>query len=446
MDGYKIVFLLAFIIAGRFPVLFAQEVTFADTHIQRCVNEISADSIEASVMKLVSFQTRHNLSASDNPEQGIGAAARWLEARVASWIPASEGRLSVQKVFYTVGGPGSRLEREVTLCNVVATLEGTAGMEYSEGIANGSGEIVLLAHYDSRAKDGNDSTSFAPGANDNGSGVACLLEIVRILSANPLPVTVRCMFLSGEEHGLLGAAEMAKEAGDNNRNIIAVINNDMIGNTEASQTGHRDNSTVRVFSAEGPSRELARYIKEIGEQYTDHMTVRLIFRNDRYGRGGDHTPFLRAGYPSVRISEYHENYDRTHQIVEERDGIKYGDVPEGVDFSYVRKNASVNLASVMNLAKAPLAPVNLTMNDRELNNFTVLKWEYPTGAVASSSGAAASPAGYYVLLRETDSPVWQKRIFVTQTQITIPYSKDNYIFGVQSVDSRGHVSLPCTIE
>lgn len=435
----RFILLSAFIFAGRFPVLFAQEVSLADTHIQRCVNEISADSIEASVRTLVSFQTRHNLSTSDSPEQGIGAAARWLEKKVESWIPASEGRLSVQKVFYMPGGSGSRLEREVRLCNVVATLEGTAGMAYSEGIANGSEEIVLLAHYDSRVKEDNDSTSFAPGANDNGSGVSCLLEIVRILSVNPLPVTVRCMFLSGEEHGLLGAAEMAKEAGENNRNIIAVINNDMIGNTEASQTGHRDNSTVRVFSTEGPSRELARYIKEIGERYVDHIKVRMIFRNDRYGRGGDHTPFLRAGYPSVRISEYYENYDRTHQLVVEKDGIKYGDMPEGVDFGYIRKNTSVNLASVMSLAKAPMAPVNLTMNDRELNNYTVLKWEYPAGAVTS-------PAGYYLLLRETDSPVWQKKIFVTQTQITVPYSKDNYIFGVQSIDVRGHTSLPCTME
>ncbi len=413
-------FVIILLLTGFFLPAAAQP----DPDITESISMISADSIESYILNLVGFETRHNLSTQQNPDKGIGAACEWLYTKASSYIPASEGRLTVEKIPYTVGGPGTRLEREVQLTNVMAVLHGT-----------GSHEIVLLAHYDSRVNDNNDSVSFAPGANDNGSGVACLLESLRILSGKPLPATVRFLFLSGEEHGLLGAAAMAKKARSEGWNIRGVINYDMIGNTQASDTGQKDNTLTRVFSEEGPSRHLARYIMETAAMYVDNLTVRMIFRNDRFGRGGDHTPFLMAGYPAVRISEYYENYDRTHQLVRSENGIAYGDMPSGVDVEYVRKNTAVNLAAAMNLAKAPGAPENLKMNTRDLSNFSELTWDH--------SKDSTSIAGYYVLLRQTDQPAWEKEIFVTENRARIPYSKDNYFFGVCAVGTEGHRSLVC---
>ncbi|NLA15324.1 MAG: M20/M25/M40 family metallo-hydrolase [Bacteroidales bacterium] len=391
------------------------------------VSRISSDSIEAYVHTLTDFHTRHNLSTQTDPQTGIGAAARWLYRKVSEWIPASDGRLSVENVVYTAGGPGTRLSRQVELTNVMAVLKGT-----------GTQEIWLLAHYDSRVNDNNDSTSFAPGSNDNGSGVACLLESLRVMVDIPMHTTVRFLFLSGEEHGLLGAAAMADIAEKEGWNVTAVINYDMIGNTESCGTGHRDNSGNRVFSPDGLPRELARYMKEIGELYVENLEVHLIFRTDRYGRGGDHLPFLTKGYTAVRVSEYHENYNRTHQLVREEYGISYGDLPSGVDFEYVRKTTAMNVAVVMSLANAPAAPKRVQMNTRSLSNYTELQWDIPPETIPV--------AGYYVHLRKTDQPLWQKKIFVTDNAITLPYSKDNYFFGVSTVGHKGHTSLVCPVD
>lgn len=398
-----------------------------DKNIHHTISQIASDSIESYIHTLVGFHTRHNLSTQTDPNKGIGAAARWLHGKISGWIPLSDGRLSVENVTYKAGGPGTRLERQVELTNVMAVLKGT-----------GSREILVLAHYDSRVNDNNDSTSFAPGANDNGSGVACMLESIRVMLGTPMDATIKFLFLSGEEHGLLGAAAMAEKAWEENWNVVAIVNYDMIGNTESSGTGHRDNSGNRVFSAEGMSRELARYIKETGETYVDNLTVHLVFRTDRYGRGGDHLPFLSKGYTAVRVSEYHENYDRTHQTVRIEEGIHYGDLPTGVDVEYVRKSTAMNVAAVMNLAKAPGLPTRVRMNARELSNYTRLTWDAPEDG--------PSVAGYYVLLRKTDQPVWQKKVYVEDNNITLPYSKDNYFFGVCAVGSEGHRGLVRPVE
>ncbi len=393
-----------------------------DLQIMRCVRDVSKDSIASYIVNLTDFHTRHNLSSHTHPDKGIGAASRWLQQKIAGWIPLSGGRLSVENIHYTAGGTGNRLDRQVELTNVMAVLRGS-----------GSQEILLLAHYDSRVNDNSDSTSFAPGANDNGSGVACLLESIRVMAPVPLQATVRFLFLSGEEHGLLGAACMADMARSQGWNVIAVINFDMIGNTQASETGHRNNTKTRVFSVEGPSRELARYIAQTATTYVDNMNVALIYRNDRYGRGGDHTPFLKAGYSAVRICEFHENYDRTHQQVREDNGILFGDLPSGVDHEYVRKNTGVGIAAVMSLAKAPAAPARVQMNTRSLGNYTELEWE--------PSHEPGLVKGYYVMIRETDQPRWQKKIFTEETHLRIPYSKDNYFFGICAVGPEGHQSL-----
>jgi hypothetical protein len=229
----------------------------------------------------------------------------------------------------------------------------------------------------------------------------------------------------------------------------------MIGNSISSETLLNDNMRVRVFSEgvpayetdrmaalrkytsgenDGKARQLARYIKEVGERYVDQLTVTLIFRNDRFGRGGDHSPFCEQGFTAVRICEFNENYDRTHKIPAIVDGVQEGDLPEYVDYEYVRKNAGVNLATIANLALAPHQPVNCGIVTGGLTNKTTLRWEAPA--------SGSKPSGYYILMRETWQPLWEKKIFVTTTEVTLPYSKDNYFFAIQSVDAAGHESLP----
>jgi Zn-dependent M28 family amino/carboxypeptidase len=262
------------------------------------------------------------------------------------------------------------------------------------------------------------------------------------------------MAVSGEEHGLYGARHMAAKAKDEEWNIIAMLNNDMIGNSGSSETLLNDNMRVRVFSEgvpafengemaarrkatsgenDGRARQLARYIKETGERYVDQLNVTLVFRNDRFGRGGDHSPFCQQGYPAVRICEFNENYDRTHKIPAIVNGIQEGDLPEYVDYDYVRKNAGVNLATLANLAIAPFEPVSCVIVTGGLANNTTLRWETPV--------KGTKPAGYYVLIRETYQPLWERKIFVEGNEITLPYSKDNYFFGIQSVDAAGHESI-----
>ncbi len=424
----------------------SQVIVNRDPVIKKMVDEISRDNLESHVRKLVGFHTRHNMSEQDNPERGIGAAWDWIKAEMEKNVPASGGRLSVRFEEYRAGGAGQRINEEITLKNVIATLRGVDPED--------DRIIVVSAHLDSRAEADLDFTSFAPGANDDGSGIAALLEMIRIMAPHRFNATIVFMALSGEEHGLYGARHMAAKARDENWNIIAMLNNDMIGNSGSSETMLNDNMKVRVFSEgvpayeteqmaalrrytsgenDGRARQLARYIKEVGERYVDQINVTLVFRNDRFGRGGDHTPFSQQGFPAVRICEFNENYDRTHKIPAVVNGIQQGDLPEYVDYEYVRKNTGINLATVANLALAPFEPRNCGIVTTGLTNTTTLRWEAPSRGV--------KPAGYFVLLRETFQPLWEKKIFVTGTEITLPYSKDNYFFAVQSVDASGHESI-----
>jgi len=438
---------LAIVMILGIKVTQAQEIIKRDPMISNMVEEISRNNIEAYIQKLVSFHTRHNLSVQDDPEIGIGAAWNWVKNEMEKYIPGSGDRLSVEFVNYTVGGEGQRIDKETELRNVIATLKGTDPAD--------DRVLLISAHLDSRVEDNYDSTTFAPGANDDGSGVAAILELVRIMSTHEFPATIRFMILTGEEHGLYGASAMADIASEENWNIVAMLNNDMIGNSGSSGTLLNDNMRVRVFSEgvpayeteqmarirsytaaenDGKARQLARYIKEVGERYVDQLDVILVYRNDRFGRGGDHTPFCRKGFTAVRICEFNENYHRTHTTPGEKDGIMYGDLPEGVDYEYVRKNAGINLSTLANLALSPQQPVNAGIVVSGLSNSTTLRWQKPENG--------KKPSGYYILMRETYQSVWQKKIFVTDTEVTIPYSKDNYFFAIQSVDAEGHESLP----
>ena len=425
----------------------AQTIINRDPEIKKMVDEISAANLEKHVRKLVSFHTRHNLSSQNDPVKGIGASWNWIRTEMEKSIPSSDKRLSVKLVDYTAGGPEERIPKSINLKNVVATLKGTDPTD--------DRIIIISAHLDTRATLPNDSTSFAPGANDDGSGVAAILELVRIMSSRKFSATIVFMAVSGEEHGLYGSKKMALKAKEEKWNIIAMLNNDMIGNSGSSETLLNDNMRVRVFSEGVPayetqqmadlrrytsgendsrSRQLARYIKEIGERYVEQLDVTLIYRNDRFGRGGDHTPFAEAGFPAVRICEFNENYDRTHKVPAIVNFISEGDLPENVDFEYVRKNSGVNLASIANLALAPYEPENCGIVVTGLTNKTTLRWDAPS--------KGERPAGYYLLMRETSQPLWEKKILVTGNEVTVPYSKDNYFFGIQSVDREGHESLP----
>jgi hypothetical protein len=440
----KIFFLL--ILVASISSSWAQTIINQDPEIKKMVDEISKDKIEQNVRKLVSFHTRHNLSEQNDPSKGIGAAWNWIKSEMEKSIPSSGGRLEVKFEEYTVGGEGQRIQKELKLKNVVATLRGTDPAD--------DRILIVSAHLDSRAASDTDFTSYAPGADDDGSGVAAILEMVRIMSGRKFPASIVFMAVSGEEHGLYGSKYMAAKAKQENWNIIAMLNNDMIGNSGSSETLLNDNMKLRVFSEGIPAfetgqmtaarkytsgendskaRQLARYIKETGERYVDQLIVTLIFRNDRFGRGGDHTPFCQAGFTAVRICEYNENYDRTHKIPAVVNGIQEGDLPEYVDYEYVRKNAGVNLATLANLASAPNDPLNCGIVVAGLTNKTTLRWETPQKGV--------KPDGYYILVRETFQPLWEKKIFVKGNEVTLPYSKDNYFFGIQAVDAAGHESI-----
>ena len=421
----------------------ASFVTKADPLIAEAVSQVSPDSIRTYIEELVAFHTRHTLSAQNDPRKGIGAAVNYLVAHCEAWARQAEGVRPapvVEVVRYPVGGNGGRYDRVTTVPEVMVTIPGTKAER----------EILLSAHIDTRVADVMDSTAFAPGANDDGSGLACLLEVVRILSKVPLEQTVRCLFVSGEEQGLDGSRFLAARAKAEGWPILAMINNDMIGNAEPSGTGLREDHKVRLFSEsrtgeDSDPRQLARYVKETADLYVPDQEVALIYRNDRYRRGGDHSSFLREGFTAVRMSEYCENYDRTHQDVRTENGIAYGDMLSGVDIPYLTRNIRINLATVMNLAQAPARPENARIaNAGELENFTVLTWE----PVRSPEGRPDGAVSYQVLFRETDQPVWQlagsvaadPNLFAPSFRCDL--SKDNYFFAVRAVSAAGNPSLP----
>jgi hypothetical protein len=338
------------------------------------------------------------------------------------------------------------VNRDITLGNVVATLKGTD--------VNDNRIFLISGHLDNMRTNVMDSTLEAPGANDDGSGSAAVIECARIMSKHRFSATIIFVTVSGEEQGLLGAAYTAAKAKKENWNIEAVLNNDIMGSNNSSETNIIDNTHIRVFSEglpafeteknakqirqfglenDGRSRQLARYVKETGERYVENIDVVMVYRNDRFLRGGDHTPYVENGFTAVRITEMNENYYHQHQDVRKENGIQYGDLPEFMDFEYLRKNTAINLSTLANLAKAPTMPEEVQIDTKKLGNFTYLSWK---------TSKAGKPKGYYVLMRETTSAVWQKKFFTSDLEMKLPYSKDNYFFAVQSVNDTGNESLP----
>ncbi len=429
-----------------FKPLQAQVIINKDPLIEKMVAEVSADSLKSYIYSLVSFGTRHTLSTQADDAKGIGAARNWVLSKFIEFEKKSYGRLTCFIDTITLAKDNRRVDATTLLGNVVARLEGADTSDKRI--------FIISGHLDSRRSSEMDRLGDAPGANDDASGVAAVIESARIMSKNNFPATIIFVAVSGEEQGLLGANFMAEKAKKENWNIEAVLNNDIMGSNNSNETNNINNNKVRVFSEgisvldtgrnatllrnlglenDGKSRQLARYIKEIGERYVDNLEVMMVYRNDRFLRGGDHTPFVQRGFPAIRITELNENYNRQHQDVRIENGIQYGDLPEFVDYEYLRKNTCMNLANLANLSKAPLVPIDVKIETKKLTNYTNLFWKAP------KSGKVK---GYYVLMRETTSPVWQKKIFITQTKIDLPYSKDNYFFGVQSVSEDGNESLP----
>jgi len=410
-----------------------------DPEIAQMVADISAERIQRSIFVLASFKTRHTLSDPLPSGDGIGGAMAWIRAEFSRASADAGGRLAVDLDTFDQPPEPPRFPQGAQITNVVATLPG------SDPGPQGR-TLVVSAHYDSRATSPLDAAGAAPGADDDASGTAAVLELARVMSRFKFGATIVFIAFSGEEEGLYGSAHWARGARERNADIEAVLNNDIIGSSR-SERGEVDRSTVRLFAQgvppvaaptdaqlaavrEGgendtPPRQLARAIRETAAAYVPALRVEVIYRSDRYLRGGDQLPF----------TEPAEDYRHQHQNVREEAGVKYGDTPERLDFAYVADVARVNAAALAALARAPAPPRGVQVEAARLENDTTLRWE---------PNAEPGLAGYRILWRETTSPWWEHAMDVPRdvTRTTVRgVSKDNVVFGVEALDSGGHASL-----
>ncbi len=412
--------------------------------IARIVSEINARNIENTIRKLVSFGTRNTLSEQNDPNRGIGAARDWLYAEFQKAAVESGGRMTVEKQTFEQP-KAARVPQPTMLTNIVATLKGTQ-------LESVNRVYVVSGHYDSMCNSPTDAKCDAPGANDDASGTAAVLEMARVMAKYKFDATIIFMTVPGEEQGLLGATHFAEEAKKNNLDIEAMFTNDIIGSSLGGN-GVRDAHTVRVFSEgvpsnetqaeattrrsvggenDSPSRQLARFIKETSEHYVPSMKVWMIYRRDRYGRGGDHQPFLERGYAAVRFTEPNEDYHHQHQNVRVENGIQYGDLPQFDDFNYIANVARVNASSLAALALSPARPKNVVFPSG-LANDTIIRWD---------ANKETDLASYEIVWRDTTAATWTNSLSVGNvlTYTMKGMSKDNYFFGVRAVDKDGNRS------
>jgi hypothetical protein len=416
-----------------------------DPKIAAVLQQVSADHVRANIDKLVGFGTRLTLSAQDpasiSAGHGIGAAREWIRSEFERYSKDCGGCLEVKTDSFTEG-PADRIPQATQITNVYAVLKGS-------GSENAKRIVLVTGHYDSRNSDTLDAKGDAPGANDDASGTAVSLECARVLSKLKFPATIIFLTVAGEEQGLNGSTHFAQLAKQQGWNIEAALNNDIVGGNKDPE---QDASVVRVFSegvpaaadekrlrlirnlggeSDSPSRELARYVAEAGRVYDPGIKPLLIFRLDRYLRGGDHYAFNQQGFAAVRFTEFRENYTRQHQNVRTQNGIEYGDLPKFVDFDYVARVAKLNAATLASLASAPAPPGNVKIVTKDLENDSTLKWEASHGAT-----------GYEIVWRATSAPDWEHTESVGNvTQARMKLSKDNVIFAVRAVDNEGHRSL-----
>jgi hypothetical protein len=400
---------------------------------------VSEAELKASITALVGFGTRHSASDTASPTRGIGAARRWTQARFEAFSAACGNCLQVITPSEIVTGP--RLPNPTNIVDVLAIQPGTSDPDRF---------IIMSAHIDSRNSDGFDAKGDAPGANDDGSGTAAVIEAARVLSKHKFPATIVYAVLSGEEQGLNGGKVLADFARAHNWNVEAVLNNDIVGNSTGIG-GMKDSGHVRVFSegtkavetpeqaarrrynggeVDSPSRNLARFIDSLADHNIDGLDVKMIYRTDRFGRGGDQTRMLEAGYPAVRITEAVEHYDRQHQNVRVENGRRYGDLIDGVDFQYLGKVTKLNVAALAALARAPMPPA-VTI-ERNNGSNTRVSWTPMKGA-----------AGYKVWWRDTTAPQWQysRTAAADATSLVLEHASiDDWLFGVSSIAADGSES------
>ena len=415
-----------------------------DQVIYDIISEVSSERIKKDITKLASFGTRHTLSDTLSEKRGIGAARRWIKSTFNKISKECNDclEISYQKNYFSKNK--RRLVNDVWINNVVAIQRGS---KYPNRY------IIMSGDIDSRVSDPNDFSSDSPGANDNASGMAGVLEASRVLSKYTFENSIVYLGLSGEEQGLYGGMGLAEYAKDNNWEIIGVLNNDMIGNIEGID-GIIDNYSFRIFSeptpaneseksrkrrrfyggeVDGNSRQLARYIHKQVKKFMPKLNPMMIYRLDRFGRGGHHRPFNDLGYPGVRIMEAHENYNRQHQDLRSEEGIKYGDVIEGVNFNYAKNITAVNAINLASLGWSSPEPKNVKIGGI-VEPSTKLKWDISTDK---------NIIGYKIYWRKTTSPFWENSKLVGNVNnyklngIVI----DNYLFGVSSISEKGYESV-----
>ncbi len=414
-----------------------------DSRIYDIIRAASPERVEADVRALAGFGTRNTFSDTLSATRGIGAARRWIKTEFDKISAECGGCL---EVFFheSVVPPSRRVPEETGIVNVVAIQRGTV---YPNKY------VIMAGDIDSRASSGYDIETDAPGANDNATGMAGAMEAARLLTEYSFPTSIVYVGLSGEEQGLLGGRALAETAVEEGWEILAVLNNDMIGNTEGID-GIKDNTTFRVFSepvpatdeledhqrrrtrggeVDGPSRQVARYVDRIADLYFPTLDAKMIYRLDRFGRGGHHRPFNDAGFPGVRIMETHENYNRQHQDIRVEGGIEYGDVVKWVDFDYVAKMTALNAAVLASMAWAPPSPANVRIGGSNRPS-AVLSWE-----VADDPNLA----GYKVYWRDTTSPQWEhfRWAGMAETCTLENVIIDNFLFGVAAVGKDGNESV-----
>jgi hypothetical protein len=414
-----------------------------DRRLRALLREIDPRRIEATVNRLVDFGTRHTLSSQDDPRRGIGAARDWIHDQLRGYAAASDGRMTVQLQSF-IQPPAPRVPAPTRITNVIATLRGDSAPERI---------YVVTGHYDSRVTDVMNATSDAPGADDDASGVAAVMELARVMATRRTEATVMFVLVAGEEQGLYGSDHLAQELKAAGADVQGMFSNDIIGTGDAHDGTAADPYTVRLFvegvptfetpaqtavrqstggENDGPSRQLARLVRDVAENGSTGMRVRVVWRRDRYLRGSDHISFLLRGYPAGRFTEPRENFAHEHQDVRVENGVQYGDLARFCDFGYVARVARVNAAALWSLAQAPSTPRDATIDTTRLTNDTTLRWR---------RGTEADLAGYEVLWRETTAPDWTHVLAVGDvTSATVDLSKDNVLFGVRAVDRDGHRS------
>jgi hypothetical protein len=414
--------------------------------LRAMLREINPRNIERTINKLVSFGTRNTLSSQDHPTRGIGAARDWLLSEFQKVAATSGGRMTVELQSY-VQAVAPRIPVPTPITNVVATLRGSSPDSVNR-------TYVVSGHYDSMPTDVTDFTSDAPGANDDGSGTAAVLEMARVMATRQFDATIVFMTVAGEEQGLFGSNFFATQAKAAGRNIAGMFTNDIIGSS-VGQNGVHDPFTIRCFGEglpgvatpavetdwrrfggweiESAPRQLARYIKDVAENDATRMRVKVMYRRDRYGRGGDHIPFLQQGFTAVRFTEPNEDYRHQHINVEVRDGVQFGDLPQFCDFDYMARAARVNAIALANLARSPATPTGALFNTAGLRADTVLRW---------NANTEANLAGYEIVTRDNTDLEWEDVLPVGNvTTMTLPgVNKDNKSFGVRAVNKAGYRS------